>query len=674
MNSKMLIESLGVYLPAKVVSTAEVLRGCRNKLRFPLERVTGIQYRHVAAENEFSVELGRKAVLDCLARSKYAPHEIDLVISCDTSHSTGYLEHSVEPSTAVKLRHELGLSSAIAFDVTNACAGMFTALLIVQTLLQTGAIENALVVSGEHITHLVRTAQLEIDGFRDPRLASLTLGDAGVALVLDRSTAGTAGFEPITLKTLGRYSSLCIGKQTDRSHGGAVLLTDSVKLAKVAIQEAVMQTIAAIRNCGWFPAAFQHCIMHQTAKIAVDEVMRVFNRESGRKVLHPRNTIFNLARRGNTASTTHFVALRDQIIDGRIGAGDRIVFGIAASGVTSGTALYTLDGLPERLRDEKRATRIDPSHVDARSAARPGENGAAGRIRVRVAGLGILPDSSPEPRDSVSMLAAAADACLNAARHSRDEVDLAINAGVYRDDFLCEPAVASIVAGRLQLDGRRTSGGPGTLAFDLTNGSLGTLQACHVAANMIAAGKFRNALVMAAEVEVNRRHCPERQLDLAETASAMLLEASSADGPGFGTFVFQSSTADLHRFAAHSAVAEGRTVLHFERHPEYTRQCLDLIGACFDRLLAVERLARPQIAAVLPPLVSAAFVEQLSERLGLPRERLVQPRPAARDAYTSSLAIGLDLLRQRGGARAGDLAVLIGVGSGIQVGCATYRF
>src|SRR4029077_10581461 len=107
-----------------------------------------------------------------------------------------------EPATALKLKQELGLSQALAFDVTNACAGIFTALLLVQSLLETGAIKTALVVSGEHITHLVRTAQLEIENFRDPRLACLTLGDAGVAILLDASSHGAAGFEAITLETL----------------------------------------------------------------------------------------------------------------------------------------------------------------------------------------------------------------------------------------------------------------------------------------------------------------------------------------------------------------------------------------------------------------------------------------------------------------------------------------
>ena len=135
LTGKMLIESLGVYLPPRVVSTDEVLGGCQVTLRFPLEQVTGIQYRHVAGEQEFSVDLARHAILDCLSRSRHTPEDIDLVVSCDTSHSTGFLEHSAEPSTALKLRHDFGFVNAQAFDVTNACAGVFTALLPISAAL-----------------------------------------------------------------------------------------------------------------------------------------------------------------------------------------------------------------------------------------------------------------------------------------------------------------------------------------------------------------------------------------------------------------------------------------------------------------------------------------------------------------------------------------------------------
>ena len=151
------IESIGTYLPAEVVSTDAVLAGCANDIGIPLERLTGIKRRRVAGHGEFSIDLARQAVADCLARSSYGPEEIDLVISCSISRCDGPGHKFVfEPSTAARLRDQCDLANALAFDVTNACAGMFTGIAVADAFLRTGQVRRALVVSGEYITHLNR--------------------------------------------------------------------------------------------------------------------------------------------------------------------------------------------------------------------------------------------------------------------------------------------------------------------------------------------------------------------------------------------------------------------------------------------------------------------------------------------------------------------------------------
>jgi 3-oxoacyl-[acyl-carrier-protein] synthase III len=75
--------------------------------------------------------------------------EIDLLICCNISRCDGpNYRFSFEPATAVRLRQRLGLSRAWAFDVSNACAGMFTGITVADALLKAGAVRRALVVSG----------------------------------------------------------------------------------------------------------------------------------------------------------------------------------------------------------------------------------------------------------------------------------------------------------------------------------------------------------------------------------------------------------------------------------------------------------------------------------------------------------------------------------------------
>ena len=121
-----IIESLGVYLPPRVVSTRETLARCRKKVWFPIEELTGIRSVHMAGDDEFAIDLAKRAVADCLERSRVQPEEIDLLISCNISHCDGPgFRYTFEPSTAARLQAHFGFSRALVFDISNACPGMF---------------------------------------------------------------------------------------------------------------------------------------------------------------------------------------------------------------------------------------------------------------------------------------------------------------------------------------------------------------------------------------------------------------------------------------------------------------------------------------------------------------------------------------------------------------------
>ena len=131
MTANTSIESLGVYLPEREVTTAEVVKGCRRRVLIPLERLTGISSRRMAGETEFSVDLAKQAVARCMAGSRHAAAEIDLIVAANISKQDSPLTYNVEPTTAAVLRRDFGMHGALAFDLSNACAGVFTAILVV---------------------------------------------------------------------------------------------------------------------------------------------------------------------------------------------------------------------------------------------------------------------------------------------------------------------------------------------------------------------------------------------------------------------------------------------------------------------------------------------------------------------------------------------------------------
>ena len=494
-----IIESIGVYLPAQSLSTGEVLMGCKNKIHFPLENITGIKSRRIAGQNEFSIDLARNAIRDCLAKSKYNPTDIDIIICCNISRYDGPGSLSFEPSTSIKLRQYFGFSNAIVFDITNACAGMFTGIYIVNALLKTGAIQRGMVVSGEYITNLTQTAQREIESFMDTRLACLTLGDAGAALILEQTPDKQTGFQEFDIQTYGRYSPYCISKASEQ--GGMIMYTDSVKMTEAAVKSGAENALDVLQRAGWQPNEFQHLIMHQTSKMSLNSACRAINNLLNSKICHDGNTINNLEQRGNTASTAHFIAIADGIRENKIHSGDKVVFSITASGLTIGTALYVFDDLPDRLRQME----LQQSAKQKESPINPSSSASRNNVpRIRIESLGTIPEKTNEKKNSMELLNQAATNCLRKSSYQGNEIGLLIYTGVYRSEYILEPAYAALLAG--DLDMNATASGPDnkkTLAFDIFNGSIGFLNACYVAQQMISAENCKTAMIVAAEIENN---------------------------------------------------------------------------------------------------------------------------------------------------------------------------
>ncbi|GCE27473.1 hypothetical protein KDA_29570 [Dictyobacter alpinus] len=665
-----LIESLGTYLPPRSVTSDEILAGCTRPIRFPLAKLTGIKSRRMAGESEFSLEIAYQAVAECLANSKYGPEDIDLIVCGNISRCNAPLQFTFEPSTAIQIKQHFGFSNAIVLDVSNACTGLFTAAYIVDAFIRSGLIRRGMAVSGEYISHLAQTAQKEIESFMDSRLACLTVGDAGAALIMERAADQKIGFHEFEMYTLGHYSEACIGKATDQPHGGAIMYTDAVTVSAVNLKQAVSHAGMIMERTQWPKEAFQHIIVHQTSNTTINDVPREINKYFGEEFCKQESVINNIAERGNTATTTHMIALMDNIRSNRIQAGDNAIFGITGSGATIGTAIYTFDDLPDRIR--RREAGIEaPTKI---TTAEPFISRLPDQGRVQIAHIGTVPATAGVEKKTLELIQVAAEQCLSDMQEDRSAIDLLIYSGVYRDDFLCEPAVAALVEGRLGINADiETQQDKKTFALDVLNGGLGTLNACHVAIGLIKAQRARQALVVASEIENNREHAPTELVGIEETGSALLLSESPDGKSGFGQFLFKSFTEHLTALTAHSMVRDGKTIMHFVSDPQLEDLYLRCIQETVAELLEQEQLTLAQIRVILPPQISSSFISRLGTTLGIESNKLIDVQPE-HDLFTSSLAYSLQHAYNQKRAQTGDIGLIINVGSGLQVGCATYYF
>jgi 3-oxoacyl-[acyl-carrier-protein] synthase III len=273
----------------------------------------------------------------------------------------------------------------------------------------------------------------------------------------------------------------------------------------------------------------------------------------------------------------------------------------------------------------------------------------------------------------VDLAVQAATACLDHSGVDRAELGLMIYSGVYRDEFITEPAIAALVAGELGVnDDIESPDGSKTLAFDVLNGAVGFLNACQVGVQMIGAGKAEHAMVAASEVETNTAAGGHPMYGLHETGSAVIL-GRSGGADGFGRFVFHHHPEYGAALTTYFQHRDGQSWLQIDGDPNLATHYLDCIPAAVEELLKLEELDCSEIAAVFPPYLSDADRTELAARLNIPSSRFVDIAAEA-DPFSSSLPYGLQHARRNNLVGSGDIGLIVTVGSGVQIGCATYRF
>lgn len=662
------IESLGVYLPPKQMGTQEILEGCVNHVRVPLERLTGIRSRHRAGDSEFSIHLAANAVKDCLQRSRAKAEYFELLICANISRFDGPGSVSYEPSTAAQLRRQFGFTNAIAMDLSNACAGVWTAVYVVDALIRSGAIRRGMVVSGEYITYLTDTAQKEIVDYLDPQLASLTLGDSGVAVALETSPRPEVGFHDIELFTLSKYSRFCIAKPSTEAHGGAAMYTDAVKVTASVVPRAAEHADEVLQRHDRTIDQMNHIIPHQTSRLTMQDALKALSNRYTTDL--SQRLINNLAERANTATTSHMLALWDSIQNGRIGTDEDIMFLISGSGQTTGTAVYTCDDLPERIRANGTTNSVNRA-VPAQTAA-----GQTLKVPMSIESIALVTPGDPEAPDTLDMLESAATQCLQRSSFATEQIEMLLSVGVYRKDFLTEPAMAALLAGELRMNhDRQTGDDHKTLAFDILNGPLGFLNACYLLTELSAAGCLERAMIVASEIENNRVAAPSDMLGLREVATATILRESEDGETGFQAFGFYHF-AEYHD---HNVTAllwneQGQPYLKSSRKKDLLDTYLQCIEPAVAEFLKRNGYEREEIRFLLPPQISPAFVSETARRLEFAGDSVVDVSIEGQDLATSATPVALQAVLESQRAQSGDLGVIVNVGSGIQVACAVYQF
>jgi len=308
-----------------------------------LELLTGISRRRVCSENEDSVSLAVGATFDCLKHSRFNANEIELIVFCSISKYVNGLNHYYEPGLSLLVKEKIGNKKALNFDVSNACAGMMTGVHIANNFISRGVVNNCLVVSGEYITSLLKNAMENINSSSHPELASLTIGDAGAAVILENSKTDEDPILISKMHTLSQFSHLCVAHQSSKQPGG-VMKTQMKEIHSASIENAPTIVEEALNKAGLKMSEIRLLVPHQTAKFSIQAGAKHFAKYFKEE---PGEIAMNLADYGNTASTTHFATLYKYLEEGRFKKNDKVMLLSFASGLVIGVCIFAINRLIE---------------------------------------------------------------------------------------------------------------------------------------------------------------------------------------------------------------------------------------------------------------------------------------------------------------------------------------
>ena len=284
-------------------------------------------------------------------------------------------------------------------------------------------------------------------------------------------------------------------------------------------------------------------------------------------------------------------------------------------------------------------------------------------------------EGATEKMNSMESLICAAKSCLSKSTYESGDIGLLIYCGVYRSEYLLEPAYATLLAGELDMNATALGAtDKKTLAFDIFNGSVGFLNSCYVAQQMMLSQNCKTSMIVASESDNNDDSFAGEPVGFSETASAIILDSHPSADKGFSRFLFRYNVESLNAYTSYYSPDDSKPYLHVAKDGNIESLYVACILPAVQDLLQADGINLSDIDKVFPPQISSGFITRLSQSLEIPGERFVDVVGEGADLFSSSLPYALEHAFENALVKPGDIGLMIAVGSGIQVGCAIYYF
>lgn len=313
-----IIKGVGSYLPERILTNAELSKTVETSDEWIRER-TGIGQRHIAADGEFTSDLGLAAAKAALRHANMDAQDIDLIVLATTTPDYTF------PSTATMIQQGLGIHHGAAFDVQAVCSGFIYGVNVVDSLLRTGSAKNALLIGAETFSRILDW---------EDRTTCVLFGDGAGAVVMSASEESDVGVLNTFVRSDGAHCKLLYvdgGPSRTQTVGhvrmvGNQVFKYAVKDIAAAMEECAQGAGISISDVDWF-------VPHQANQ-------RILNGVARRLKLDPQQVVSTVEFHANTSAASVPLAMDVAVKDGRIKRGDLVMLEAFGGGFTWGAALF----------------------------------------------------------------------------------------------------------------------------------------------------------------------------------------------------------------------------------------------------------------------------------------------------------------------------------------------
>lgn len=320
------ISATGSYLPKKTLTNQEIESMVETTAEWIFDR-TGINERHVAAQDEVTSDLCVHAAKMALDRAKLTAHDIDMIIVATVSG-----DH-VMPSTSCMVQAKLGCRPIFSFDLGAACSGFVYSLAIADQFIKTGFYKNILVIGAEVLSRIVN--------YKD-RNTCILFGDGAGCAIISRAEEN----QKSQIYSSHLFADGLLGHLLELPAGGSKLpispevLERELQYINMKGKEIFKNAVRTLVDCAEIALKTNNVKLEELDWFIPHQAnMRITEAVAKHFKIPFEKVVSTIDYTGNTSAASIPIALDKAVTDGRIQRDQLVLLSAFGAGLTSGSSL-----------------------------------------------------------------------------------------------------------------------------------------------------------------------------------------------------------------------------------------------------------------------------------------------------------------------------------------------